>query len=536
MKSSEKKFKNAVKALLEGHFSSAIQYLDELLESEPNNIAYLSKRGEAHLRIENFDAGLIDYAKVVEADNTNVTALVNFSAALIRCNQQANAKEILEYALELDPENFDANINLCNIYQSLGKPEESLKIAFKAITLRPGSCLAYNNLGTALGDLNLVEESRQAFITANLLDPTFVPTIINLVQIEMKLENYETGIKLYENTLKLNNITNNQAEIIKYYLSYAYLLAGELAKGWDHYEYGFGPLLPTGSLRSLRKFHQPRWNGEELKGKKLLIWREQGLGDEIEFSTCLQDVADLGLDVILEAEPRLVDIFQRSYPTFTVRPELIGGDRFSLLNDFDVHCPIGSLPKLFRRSMVDFGKSHTAWKVEADRSAMFKDRLEPYKEKQLVGICWRSGLFSIQRNVNYTALSDWRELLVQDNIQFVNLQYGDCEAELIEIEQKLGISILRWQDLDLKYDLEGVIALISQLDYVVSVGTAVVSLAAATGVKTFLLTKKVWMLLGEDSQYPWFDCVIPLIAGPSEHIAEKIKSIPSLILQLQSSK
>ncbi|MEY3265046.1 MAG: hypothetical protein RL717_2523, partial [Pseudomonadota bacterium] len=76
-------------------------------------MSYLMLRGEAHLRIENYEAGLIDYAKIVEADNKNVIALVNFAAALIRCNKQNDAKEILEYTLDLAPDNFDAHINLC---------------------------------------------------------------------------------------------------------------------------------------------------------------------------------------------------------------------------------------------------------------------------------------------------------------------------------------------------------------------------------------------------------------------------------------
>ena len=530
MKPSEKTYKAIEKALSAGQFSVAIQYLDKLLKSDPNNLSYISKRGEAHLGAENFEAGLIDYAKLVEADNTNIVSLINFAAALIRCNKQEDAKEILEFVLDLDPQNFDAHINLCNIYQGLGKPEQSLKIAFKAIELNPGSCIAYNNLGTALGDLNLIAESREAFITANMLDPTFVPTIINLVQIEMKLGNYAKGVQLYQDTLKLKNISANQTEVIKYYLSFIYLETGELGKGWDHYEYGFGPLLPKGAVRSLRKFIQPRWEGKEAKGKTLLIWREQGLGDEIEFSTCLNNLLDLDMKVIIETDPRLVSILQRTYPDFRVRPEAVGNDRLPLRNDFDLQCPIGSLPKFFRRTIDDFPQSSPVWTVDSERSAEFKKRLGPYKEKIIVGICWRSGLFSIQRNLNYTALQDWKELLTQKNIQFVNLQYGECEAELVEIEKELNISILRWPDIDLKNDLESVIALSEQLDYVVSVGTAVASLAATVGTPTFLLTHQGWMLLGEKERYPWLNCVIPLIAAPGEHVAQKIKLIPELIL------
>ena len=90
---------------------------------------------------------------------------------------------------------------------------------------------------------------------------------------------------------------------------------------------------------------------------------------------------------------------------------------------------------------------------------IFQTRLNPYKNKTLVGLCWRSGLLSIGRNSNYTVLDDWTKLLTRNDLQFVNLQYGDCEKELQVIEGQLGIQVLRWADVDLKDDLESVIAI-----------------------------------------------------------------------------
>ena len=185
-----KLLKLSEKAIANGHFQEAIGNLDELLRISPHEIKYLMMRGEAFLRIENYESGLIDYAKVVEADDRNITALVNFSVALIRTNNQNQAKNILEYVIELDSNNFDAHINLCNVYQTLGNSEEFLKLSLKAIQIRPGASIAYNNLGTAFGDLNMIEEARDALVIANQIDPTFIPTVINLAQIQIKLNNY----------------------------------------------------------------------------------------------------------------------------------------------------------------------------------------------------------------------------------------------------------------------------------------------------------------------------------------------------------
>jgi tetratricopeptide (TPR) repeat protein len=523
-----KTFQQACKALSDGRFSEAIDLFCQLIDSDPDNLSYLSQRGEAYLRSELYEAALVDYAKVVEMESNNVIALVNFGAALIRCNQQENAKQILEYALDLDPSNYDALINLCNVHQALRKPEDALRTAFRAIELRPTAALAHNNLGTALGDLNFVEDSRQAFITANTLDPLFLPAAINLAQVEAKLGNHSEASRLYERILTFGHITPNETELVKYYLGYAYLNQGLLDKGWDHYEYGFGELLPWGARRSSRRFNQPRWQGENLSGKTLMVWREQGLGDEIEFSTCLHDLSNLDTKVIIETDPRLISIFHRQYPNFIIRPEHTRDDFFPIANDFDVQIPIGSLPRIFRRNMADFERMRSNWIAQDIRSGDFRKRLAHFKKKK-VGICWRSAMLSVARNDNYTALPDWYELLAESDFQFVNLQYGDCEQELKDAEHSLDISILRWPDLDLKNDLEGVVALINELDCVVTVGTAVSSLAGAVGKKTYLLTQKSWMMLGEDNRYPWYRCVYPLIPRPGSHISTRLKDVPQLL-------
>ena len=529
MKKTPQQYIDAELAIKNGQIDKAIRLLDRLVDAAPLNISYRLKRGEAHFIKEDFQTGLRDFAKAVELDHKNIQAVINFGAALIRCNQPHEAKEILDYALELDPNSFDAYINLCNVFQFLHKPDEALRSAMRAIEIRPDHFLAFNNLGTALGDLNLINESREAFQTAHELNPQYLPSIINLAQLHVKQADYEKAQKLYEAALTLKRITPFESDLIRYYLSYLYLQKGMLAKGWDYYDLGFGPLLPVTALRSLRKFMQPRWDGNADPTKRLLVWREQGLGDEIEFSTCFADLLSTGMQTTVECDRRLLSIFQRNYPTLNFRPESVGADQMPLFDDFDVQIPVGSLPRIYRRDKANFDKQHTRWSVDSNLSYKFQQRLEPYKNKILVGICWRSGLLRVQRNESYSGLPDWKPLLQRNDIQFVNLQYGDCEDELTAIEQELNISILRWPDIDLKDDLEAVIALIDQLDIVVTVGTAVSSLAGAVGKKCLLLAKRSWIFLGETERYPWYPTVHPLLVQDHELVATRIPDAASMI-------
>jgi len=532
MKKQNKKFEKAALEFGLHNYEKCIAILDALLIQDPKNTQYLNLKGEAYLKAENYSEALPLFAQLVEKNNKNVVALNNFAVSLIRSRKNIEAKEILEYMIELDPKNLGAHINLCTVYQSLNKPELALKTAFKAIEIDPLSSMAYNNLGTALGDLYMVEEARQALITALEISPKNITTVINLAQIEEKLENRREAVELYEKALTYPNITPGESQLIKYYLAYSYLYLGQLAKGWDHYDFGFSSLLPLGALRSLRKFKQPKWEGEVITGKKILVWREQGLGDEIEFSTCLWDLKFLNCEIILECDHRLVEAYKRTFSDFTVRAEAIGHDGYPIFSDFDIHTPIGSLPKFFRRQISDFQTQKVLFLPLNERKEWFRKEMSPYQEKKCIGISWRSGKLSIARNEHYTALIDWRELLCQPEIQFVNLQYGEPEDELLEIESMLGIKILRWPEIDLKNDLEAVIALCGCLDAVVSVGTAVSSIAPSVGTPTILLSKQNWIMLGRKLDFPWQKNVIPLVASKGELVANKLKDVLNHINKL----
>ena len=516
-------------AIASGRFEQAIANLEKLLLLEPDNSEYLLLMGEALMYCERFSEAVIFFAKVVEIDSKNIRALNNFGASLIRNRQLEDAKDILLYALEVDPENIDVHTNLGSVYQGLHQPEKSLEVAFKVISLDPSWFMAYNNLGCALGDLMLINEAKEAYKTAIALNPTYVPSIINLAQLEVKSGNHLKGVELYEAALLLNNISNGERQLIKYYLSHSYLYLGDLSKGWNFYEYGFSDLLPTGAYRSKRKFIQPQWDGNIKEEKTILIWREQGLGDEIFFSTCLSDIHSTNLNIILECDPRLISIFKRIYPKFRIRAELLDSKFMSLNTDFDQHIAIGSLPKYFRQNINSFRNKTNLWTLDPLKSDFVKNKLLPYRNKILIGICWRSGKLSIERNANYTALKDWEPLLINPDYQFVNLLHGDCEQEIAQVERLLDITILRWSDIDLKNDLEAVLALVSELDCVSSVGTAVSTISAAAGVPTLLLVQRSWDLLGQNSFYPWFESVIPFVVEPNEHVGINISKLSPFI-------
>ena len=491
------------KAMESGQFLKAITYLSDLIKKESNNLDLLKARSDAYIQTDQFVLALNDLAKLVEAEPNNHISLLNFGVSLLRCNKTTEALEIFLHLLELDPKNFGAHLNLCEVYQRLDRPSDQLSVAVKAVAINPQNAMAYVNLGSALGDLKMFAESREAFLTAIALDPCNFNANVNIAMNDLNLGNYYESIASLEKLLNSGSLSVYEEAFIRWTISSAYLQTGQLEKGWLNYEYGFGLVLGPKGGRSLEKFPEPKWRGQDLSGKTLIVLREQGLGDEILFSTMYSELEELNTNIIVQCDARLIDIFQRTYTKLNFVPESV---QLQISDESKVfRMAAGSLMGFFRKKITDFNRPIKFLLPDQNMVLNLKNRLSAYKNKKLVGICWRSGKLLASRNDFYSVLTDWGDLLRNPKLQFVSLQYGDCENEILDAEEKFGIKIIRWPDIDLKNDLEHVFALIKNLDAVVSVTSAPAPMAGAVGTKTYILSSRYdWVFLGEKKNYPWF--------------------------------
>lgn len=492
-----------------GEYRKAIASFRGHLKTHPKDVVAFLDLGHCFMQIEDFVEAAKVFAKIIEIDPKHVNALSNLGGALYRSGKPSDAKAILEYALELDPKCLYAHINLGGVLQALGDSKGNLNSALSAVSIDPASALAFNNLGSALSDLAMYIEAKHAYETAHLLQPNQVDTLINLAAVEAKLGSSERAIEMYEKTLRtLPSREKHRAEAIRFFASFEYLKLGALGTGWDYYDGGFSPMVPLAGARTPKRvFDVPRWQGEPLEGKRLMVWREQGLGDELLFGSCLPDLRTLGAEqIIIECEPRLVSILQRSFPDFIVRGQVYYANNLQSVNiDFDYELPMGSLMKHFRRSALDFAKSGPYLKADSFLMHEFETKLEQYKNLPLVGICWRSGKLSPVRNLSYTVLEDWLPILSSKRVNVVSLQYGDAEDEIIEVESKFGVRVIRWDDLDQKNELDRVFALMKCLDLVISVNTAPLRMASALGLPVLSVEGNGWTRFGRNEpRSPWF--------------------------------
>ena len=323
--------------------------------------------------------------------------------------------------------------------------------------------------------------------------------------LELALENFDKSLELCE-------LDSDRAETV-HARGICLAAMGRLKEAWPDYEERLNPRCSQSIYFAVSA---PRWDGEDLTGKKLLFAGEQGLGDEIMLAGMVPDLIErVGPTgkVMIACDHRLVPLYQRSFPQAHVGNEehtrhnskpvrVIRWATGELKPDYYV--PMGIPLKFLRNSVEAFPTNSPFLKPDPARVRFWLDRLAALGPGPYVGICWKSMMINTQRKKFYSALELWKPVLEKTAVKFINIQYGDCRAELDMVRTKFGVSIHNFEDLDLKNNLDDNAALCAALDLVVTAPTAAAALAAATGTETWFLTAgRVWPQLGTD-HYPWY--------------------------------
>ena len=249
-----------------------------------------------------------------------------------------------------------------------------------------------------------------------------------------------------------------------------------------------------------------------ISGKSVLIMREQGLGDEIRWSSCYRDVISESKHCTIQCDQRLAPILKRSLAEAEIFPaEPKNSPQVLPAEDsYEIKLLAGDLPARFRRKIQDFPDRKSFLVVDPQKASLWKNRLDELGGNLKIGICWRSDVVDWyrMRTAFYTHIDEWEGILTVPGATFINLHYGNYAYELEQAKELFGVPIHTWPDLDLRDDLDSVFALISELDLVITVQTAVWNMAGAVGTETWAVLHPI-MYLGTD-HVPWYKSVKPV--------------------------
>jgi tetratricopeptide (TPR) repeat protein len=492
-----------------GRFADAIESYDRALVARPNFVEAVSNRGNALKAVNRLEDALESYDQALVLRPDYVEVLYNRGNTLKELKRLDEAVESYDRAVSSCPHYAEAFSNRGTALEELGRLDDALKSYDCALAVRADFAEALSNRGNTLKALGRFEEALESYDRALATHPQHVEVLYNRGVTLQELQRFAEAVDSYDRALA---VRPHQAEALSnrgvalqelqrfadalesYNLALAarpdyaeaqwnkallLLLNGSFADGWSAYE----------SRRRMaswapRKFPGTEWSGDNLAGKRLLLYAEQGLGDTIQFARYVPLAVARGARVILEVQAPLKSLLTglRGVEAVLARGEP--------LPQFDLHCPLLSLPLLFGTTRETVPAKVPYIHAAVDRCDSWRRQLP--RDTAVIGLVWSGNPKSSkdrQRSIPFEKIASWLGI---PGIQFVSLQKDARPADARALQEQQKVIDL---GIDLK-DFSDTAAVISQLDMVVTVDTSVAHLAGAMG-------KPVWILLPYVPDFRW---------------------------------
>ena len=505
--------------LEQGKFSEAEISFRRILQIKPdcaqahNNLSIALKK-QARL-----DEALASAHQAVKFNPAYADAYNNLGGTLRDLGKLDEAASSFRQALQIKPNFVEASSNLGGTLRELGQLDEAMTWCRHALTLNPAFAGAYSNMAGVHKELGQLDEAIANCRRAIEIDPSYFYAYSNLGSALETQGEFEAAITSFRQALTLKP----DFQAARMNLGFAQLACGQLTEGWKNHEF-------RTSIDRKRFIRYPYWTGENLAGKSILIWGEQGIGDELMFASQFAEIIAQADHCVIECTAKLVPLFIRSFPDAHIVPKLNPPHAATQIG-FDYQCAAGSLAQWQRPNIASFPQQNSYLRPDPARVAYWKQRLAELGPGPKIGFCWRSSLTTGVRTLHYTTLNQWKPIFIQTNVHFINLQYDECSAELDEARQRFGVPIHSFPEVDMYNNLDETAALIQALDLVISAPTAVSAIAAAQGVNTWVMNYGIsWEIHGTDRN-PWFPSLQHFVRQWNQSWNEIIQSI-SLQLQL----
>ncbi|HIN30997.1 TPA: tetratricopeptide repeat protein, partial [Candidatus Poribacteria bacterium] len=489
----------------QGKSEKSIQAYHKAIEIKPNYAEVYNNLGIVFKEQGKLEKSIQAYHKAIEIKPNYAEAYNNLGNAYQGQGKSEKSIQAYHKAIEIKPNYMQVYNNMGNAYQEQGELELAIQAYHKAIKIQPTHIEAYNNMGNAYQEQGELKPAIQAYHKAIKIQPSSAEAHNNLGNAYQEQGELKPAIQAYHKAIKIQpnfaEAHNNLGQIL--------LLLGNFHQGWEEYEWRW---QCRNSPAGERNFPQPLWNGSNLHGKSLLVWTEQGIGDEIMFANLLDSLKKIGTNIIVECEKRLVPFFQRSFPEIQFAPRENPPNSRLLNSDIDYQIPIGSLGQWLRTDEDSFKQNRQSYLTTcAEKSEQIQKRYQSLADDNiLVGISWKSiGIKQRQTLSKSTALKDWTSILSQRDCHFINLQYGDTEPELEQFQAVTGLRIYHDQEIDPLQNLDDFAAQVSALDLVISTSNTTAHIAGALGKRVWTLLPYMpdwrWMLNRNDTL--WYPCM-----------------------------
>lgn len=415
--------------------------------ANPRDKGLVEALAEFYLARKRYADGVGVYRELIALDAGSAKSLLHLGFCLEHVHKLEESVQRYREALAINPDFLEAHVDLAGVLWRLADYEGSLRHAQAAVALQPEHPYAIRILGTALLHLNRLEEAEQALRKALAIKPDFPIAIVDLALL--------------------------------------LLLAGRFEEGWQVYERRW-----TDTDRMSRPaFFRPEleWQGPQkqpVKGKRVVIYAEQGLGDVVNFIRYAKVLQADGAMVYCVIQPELVPLVESIPGLIGLKP--------NLNIEADYHVALLELPLHYRTDAASVPAENAYLRAPQEKVAAWREKMKRWDGKLKVGIAWAGHYIHANHHNRSVPLSEFRAIVEMAGVQCFSLQKSDGErytdvafdaAQLVDLTGE-------WND------FTDSAAMISHLDLVISIDSAVVHLAAALG-------KPVWMVLPPNPDWRW---------------------------------
>jgi len=500
-----------------GSYREALSVLDNLSQVFPNDPTLFIVGGDCYVALKQYELATACYEEALKLSPKNIIIFKKKIKSLFLIGNREEALELCRDAILIAPDNFDLYISQGQILHKSKKFNDAIDSYSMAIKLSPFSAEAFCDTSNSLIELQKYEEAVTFAKKAIEIKNDYAPAFFNLGVSAMHLRLFDLSMQSFNKAIDLEP----NFEAYKFAKSTLLLLHGDFKNGWALWESRwkldelFSPKLDT---------KRPVWSGN--KNAKLLVWPEQGIGDQIVYSSLLPDLNKNCSELIVILDPRLINLFTRSMGDLcTFYPD--NGKANEL--DYDEHIAMGSLCQYFRTNEKDFESTgHGFLKDDLIKTANIKKNilaLAPARNK-ICGISWRSAGLNkgAHQSIN---LKDFIKTINLEGYTFVSLQYGDTKKDIKEVKDELGLNVISYDKVDNFNDIDGLTSLIQACDIVLSVDNITCQLAGALGKEIHILLSSEfwwgWMVNRDNS--PWYSSAKLYRKKPNETNLELLNKL-----------